>query len=768
MRLSLPWFLPLAALPVLGAPLDLRNAAVVVPDGLPGPARKAVVMLVEEVEARTLVRWPVQSAPPPGGSPCIAIAISTAPSLPAEGYRIQSRAAGQGCAVTITGNDARGVLFGVGRLLRELRMGRETVTLRDSWDLTTAPRLPVRGHQLGYRNINNTYDAWTVADYERYIRDMAVFGANTIEIIAGGDSASASPHFPVHPRRMNQEISRLAQDYGLAVSLFLPATQKSYEDPDTIERELKRWDAVFRSLPQVDAVFVPGGDPGHTEPRILMPFLEKATAVLHKAHPKAGMWVSPQAMDDTWMNQFYTALRSNPSWLAGVVHGPWVRVPMKDFRAAVPAGIPIRLYPDVTHTLRCQFPLLDWDPAFAVTYGREPINPMPLWEADLFRSYFPGSNGFVTYSDGANDDVNKVVWTALGWDPDADPVAILRDYARYFTGASEVADGLLALERNWRGPLASNAEVETTLAQFRALERGASPRLLRNWRFQQALYRAYYDAYTQRRLRYEISLETEARNHLSRAAETGSVAAMDAAAQVLLKAVSRHTAPELRSRVFELAEALFQSIGTQLSVERYGGSGWERGVTLDTVDAPLNNRPWLLARFAEIRGLSDEKARLEAIREILHWDDPGPGGFYDDLGNPSRQPHLILDGEPGQQGFWEVLSGPLSWKSHASSWRGRPIRLRYTGLDPDAEYKVRVVYGGENVVQEQKIRLVANGDIVVHPYMPKPLPIRPVEFDIPSVATRSGELTLSWDREEPPSGRLRGAQVSEVWLIRKR
>jgi hypothetical protein len=62
---------------------------------------------------------------------------------------------------------------------------------------------------------------------------------------------------------------------------------------------------------------------------------------------------------------------------------------------------------------------------------------------------------------------------------------------------------------------------------------------------------------------------------------------------------------------------------------------------------------------------------------------------------------------------------------------------------------------------------MANDGIVIHPYRKKPLPIQPQDFDIPREATQDGSLLLTWDREQPPSGRLRGAQVSEVWLIRK-
>ena len=87
---------------------------------------------------------------------------------------------------------------------------------------------------------------------------------------------------------------------------------------------------------------------------------------------------------------------------------------------------------------------------------------------------------------------------------------ILREYSRYFIGdryTDSFAQGLLALERNWRGPLAANATVYTTLEQFQAMEQAAAPRELHNWRFQQALYRAYYDAYVRSRLLHETAIE---------------------------------------------------------------------------------------------------------------------------------------------------------------------------------------------------------------------------------------------------------------------
>src|SRR5439155_840289 len=161
---------------------------------------------------------------------------------------------------------------------------------------------------------------------------------------------------------MMVEMSRIADEYGLDVSIWYPAMDRDYSDPKTVEFALKEWGDVFRQLPRIDAVFVPGGDHGHTQLKYLLAWLEKQTANL------------------------------------------------------------------------------------------------PHYQAY--------SNGFVTYSEGCNDDVNKFVWSGLGWNPDANVKDILREYSRFFIGddvADAFAQGLLSLEQNWKGPLLSNSGVDTTL-----------------------------------------------------------------------------------------------------------------------------------------------------------------------------------------------------------------------------------------------------------------------------------------------------------------
>jgi hypothetical protein len=702
----------------------------------------------------------------------------------AEGYRLRVETDGPAPVVSLLGRDARGVLFGVGHLLRELRMSRYSVHLPAGLDIAIAPAYPLRGHQIGYRDKTNSYDGWDLPQWEQYICDMAVFGANAIEMIPPrSDDEPDSVHFPRPILEMMAGVSRIADEYGIDVWLWYPALDEDYSDGATVEFALNEWAEVFAALPRIDAIMVPGGDPGHAPPGVLMALLEKQTASLRRFHPNAQMWVSPQGYSDAWMAEFLGLLRGGLDWLTGVVYGPWVYGPMARFRDRVPGRYPIRNYPDITHSLDCQLPVPDWDVAYAITEGREVINPRPLGQAALFRHQQPSTVGFLTYSEGCHDDVNKMVWSRLGWEPDADVVEILREYSRYFIGeryTDDFAQGLLALERNWQGPLATNAGVAATLQQFQALEGAASPCVLKNWRFQQALYRAYYDAYVRSRLLYEEALEEQANDALRRAVGAGrdSLLALAEAEALLDRAITQPIATGWRTRLFQLAEALFQSNAhMQLSVKLYQGQEEVRGATLDGCDFPLNNRPWLKARFAELRQLSDEEERLAGMGAILDWTNPGPGGFYDDLSRPWERSHLAPG--PAFADDPDFMGGPLrrfpyrkhagalrrAWRAFTGSWRFNTFQMRYTGLDPAAAYRLRVVYSP--LKPHVAMRLTAGDGIEIHPFTPRADPPAPVEFDLPAQATQGGELTLTWETEHGRGGNPGGAGVCEVWLIKQ-
>lgn len=777
--------------------IDLSSATVVAPAGLSGPEAKAVNLLIEELAARTRRRLEfVRDWPEGGETPVIAVGPASAladhsdtaaklaarKSLPAEGFTIETKVAdGKPPAVFVIGNDERGVLFGVGKLLQSLEMSRDRVALPAALNVTSAPAMPIRGHQLGFRPKTNSYDGWDLPQWEQYIRDLAVFGCNTIELIPPrSDDDADSPHFPRPQLEMMIGMSQLAADYGLDVSIWYPAMDTSYATEEEIKAGLAEWHGVLSKLPRVDAIFLPFGDPGEAPPDHLIALLERQAEQLEQLHPGVEMWVSLQGLTEPQFDELIALLKAEPAWLTGVIHGPQTRVSVAKLREILPSRLAIRGYPDITHSMRCEYPVPDWDVAYAMTEGREIINPRPLDETTIFQQYRDHTVGVVTYSEGCNDDVNKMIWSQLGWEPTSQPIDTLRDYGRYFIGSaqgSDFAQGLLALERNWRGPLLTNEGVTTTLEQFQALEQAAPPALRQNWRFQQALYRAHFDAYQRARLIEETAQEAAAMEVLAQADKLGVDAAVNKAEAILARADAPAPHDALAARVKELAEALFQSIHMQLSVEKYGAIDVNRGANLDELDVPLNNRVWLKRRFAELRALEDDDAKRQAAEEILHWTDPGPGGFYDDLGNPVAQPHLLREdsyaADPGflahpTVGFRSDPTWRRSWCTHVDGLYETPVTMHYDNLDPAARYKLRVVYGGESFDLEVKLSAIAKDDseIEVHPFRPKPQPVAPVEFDVPPAATADGELTLRWDSSPERGGPGRGCQLAEVWLVR--
>jgi hypothetical protein len=682
------------------AKLDLSAASLVLAPGMTGPEKKAAEMLVDEVGKRSQVRWPQASQGPASGPvvylgqraallgafPDLAAKLGTgADDGKAEGYHIVTLAPG---TVIVAGNDARGVLFGAGRLLRLMDYTGEvapdhlgTVTVAPGINLSTAPAYALRGHQLGYRPKTNAYDGWSPAMWEQYIRDLVIFGTNAIEgIPPRSDDAADSPHFTLPPQQGLMEQSRLAKEYGIDFWIWYPAMDRDYGDPATVESALKEWEGVLKQLPKLDDVFVPGGDPGHTTPKNLFPFLEKVAAMLNRIHPGAKLWMSPQGFDADWMNDFFDILKTEPTWLEGIVFGPQQRMSLDDLRARVPKRYKMRFYPDITHSIECQYPVPDWDYAYQVTENREVTNPRPTDEAAIFHRLQPlAGYGFLTYSEGCNDDINKFIWSGLGWDPNESTIDILRDYSHYFIGGGALgegfAQGIMGLERDWRGPLLTNDGVYTTLAQFQDLEKMASPAVLENWRFQAADYRAYYDATDRARLIAETAQEGRAMDQLRRARIIGSEAAM-AAAERELAPPAVMPAAAWRARCFELAEALFQSIHAQLSVDRYRAIAIGRGANLDLIDTPLNNAQWLREQFAEIGQDNNEQDRLRKLDAILDWTDPGPGGFYDNLGDMNNHPHLVMgrpyDDDPAflKGPFIGVGGGPQSENQLARPPRG--------------------------------------------------------------------------------------------------
>lgn len=773
---------PLAA----AQPLIDFSKALIESDSKDPVVGKAVEFLQEEIEARTHIS--ITKGKAPENAPAFVVGVrgdsvleGVELSIPdkAEGYAVKV-VGGESPRAYLAGHDARGVLFAVGKLLRSMHGSEKSLKLPAELNLSTAPKYEHRGHQLGYRNTANTYDLWDMEAYEQYIRDMVLFGTSSVELIMDGTREERDGRLLAEPQwQRNIKLANLLDSYDLDVWIWYPL----HEDVTNSELEkstLAIREQFFADMPRIDHVFVPGGDPGRTHPTYLMPWLGKFAGVLHARFPNAGLWVSNQKFTDEENDVFFNFLKEHqPDWLAGIALGPGTNHSIQESRKRAPKKFSIRRYPDITHCVRCEFPVPEWDGLFAQTLDREPPNPRPEDTSLIHNTYAPFSAGFVSYSDGAHDDLNKMIWSALAWDPSASVDAILEDYGRVFFGsdvAHDVAMGLRMLESNWRGPIVKNGGIDATLAHWERIGEKGGIRLNENWRYKMYLFRATFDAYIRARARGEQSLQEHAYAALAQAETIGATAAIGNARAILAKADMLLVRNDLRARLEELGIRLFNLIGYQFSIDPpYFARNPERGALLDKADRPLNDRPWLEDVFTRILALESELDRLEKVEELVNWETPGEGSYYDDLGCAWKQPHLVR--QAAYQEDPAAYFGPLeawyrsmdnatraipplkySWLDQIEMPFGVPLVMRYIDLDPNAKYRVRVTYFGR---YGSTLRLDADGQ-EVHGAVPMPAETWPAEYVLPEGVTKDGSLELTWNLVEG-----RGIQVAEVWLIRE-
>ena len=144
--------------------VDLSTTVLVSPVG--GTVGKAAAFLSDEVYDRTGIRWYIRDHFE-GAARIVLCTGDTVPEgieLP-KGLVIPDAAEGfalgvNGADVFVVGRKPRGVLFGVGRLLRLMTMRDGEISLPKNTMVSTSPKHAMRVHQMGYRLTATSYDLW--------------------------------------------------------------------------------------------------------------------------------------------------------------------------------------------------------------------------------------------------------------------------------------------------------------------------------------------------------------------------------------------------------------------------------------------------------------------------------------------------------------------------------------------------------------------------------------------------------------------------------
>ncbi|MCL2508900.1 MAG: hypothetical protein FWF05_06960 [Oscillospiraceae bacterium] len=726
--------------------------------------RKAAALFSAEIARRTGAEPVITDVP---AAPCVSFALCGCENRDAFTLDLS------GGILTVTAPGIRGLIYGYSYFLRKSICKNGQITLIKDISGQYAPDKSIRGHQLGYRSKTNAYDAWTLDQYRRYYLDIMMFGSNMVEHIPGHSDPGQSHNclMMYDADELCLMASQMADDFDLDVSLWYP------NDELNIEESVKIRKAFFEKCPRLNVVFPPGGDPGDFPGD---EFVERTIAIaraLKEVKPDAQMWPSAQKphTEFAWGEDFIEEMNKLPGEIDGVIQGPNRAFTIDQLRRLLPMKYPIRLYPDVTHNVRCEYPVHferdDWHYAVTAALSRESINPRPTEYRIIHRQTRPYVVGSVSYSEGVNDDVNKMVWGDMDYFPDVNLRDTLLDYARAFiwdAPAEKIADGILALERNWEGDPAENPHIENTLELFLELRR-EFPVLSENWRFCQLIFRAECDALVRRRRLFELGLVEEARECLLKG---GSI--QDALE--ILGTEFDDSYKQLHADIEDLAARLFALIGMQLEVERFHAEAWERGATLDTLDLPITDRAWLQNRLNFALSL-DGNERGGFIQGLLNRNKVGPGEYYFSLAEhgfhvlgvrQEGEPYLDFQGDRVNTNDGSI---PMSQVKLYDSYS---FRCKLGGFEPGVDYKLRVSYKrSHQTVFLKKHTVTANGVEIYcgKPYGGEQDPLFDKYYLAPNTETATyilpADVFVNGCVELVICEPVAGMMMSEFWILKK-
>lgn len=718
-----------------------------------------------------------------------------------EGFRIKIIEENLKKRIVVLGKDERGEFYGMARMLRKISAKQGEVLCSETiHGISMTPEYPLRGHQLGYRDKNNTYGAWTIKDYERYIRDMALFGANAIELLPPKtDDALYSSTFVEDPLELMIEVAKIIHSYHMDVWLWYPNVGKNYDDLDCMYKELKEREKIFSSISYLDAILVPLGDPGSLWPAKAMKVTQEFVKIMHQYHPNAGVWVAPQHFqpEPGWYDEFYETIAEQPEWITGVCFAPWEQHEIAEMQARLPKKYKynIRNYPDISHNTNCQFPVPMWDNAFALTLGREGNNARPKAMKYIHNKIEPYTCGTITYSEGIHDDINKIIWCDQDFNSKIEVSETLEDYVRLFVDpeiAERLAALILRLEDNWTGPILENKNIDSVYQELLEIDAAASESTKENYRYQMIKLRIYTDYWTKYKYQADQENEERAREIIRNAKEVGSADTIKEARSVLNLSKDKPAMEELLKEMQKLSDSLYQKCRIQLTVKQHRGQAWIRGAYLETAHMPLNEYQYLMLKMKEIEKMEKEEERIQALLNLNLRKNPGENNIYCCLGTEEGFQHVVQpstwEEDPGylktpikdhsiyhmlglfhqMEDWYYEFPMPLTWAWNATALYGAPLEVQFDGLDSKKSYILKVFYPNVFLKAGEKEGMECNlwaGDELITSLIPTKEMDSDItwDYELPKNSYTDGKLKLKWQAY----GTLKALAVSEIWIMQK-
>ena len=718
-----------------------------------------------------------------------------------------------GNEINVVGVSDRGVLYGIGELLRHMEFGQESVEVPDSLNVKSAPAFEVRGMGVGQgHTITELTESrhWTDEEWQRAVIGYVLAGANTVSM--GYGVSADDPRY------------QFVRSLGLKVQVSLNPNQGSGEPewkaqeaigrtgylclsiPEARAFKLEQEEARWKTAAPVDYVRMKSGDGGGCECERCRPYgavyiemCHEIANVIHKYQPAAEIFVLNQKLDNDGDKAIFRYLQENPGpWMRALAIGPgsnamgWMPGRRQDHRMdlfrypafgamdryyremlkQIPPAHDLVFFTDVTHWVYAQNGLMDHalipdrnhdlppasdhyiydrkpDPALVQVYNRRAFNARPKAYYDFFRESMRYGIGDINYSEGHHDHFNSWMWQRLLWAPDMPLNELILEYCRKFFG-KEAAPLMAEAIAQFEDNLQTDITTNDGIQRFANLVRQAGERIPSNLLKSDYLWRQYMQ-----RAYADLFIQSDVLNQRTFLKELLTIAAdvtgPDGAkkSRQLLKQAINR-GPQKHSEA-EMWKREARRLGKE-SDAIYG----VQIAGMFNLDQDYVGLGWTTRQIEKAEQASEEKA-YEILRDLADYEMKSRSAFYDDLGNENKSPH-VTHGWPFGDGIFDMAARRSQTSCAFTTDEEEGVTLEYDGLDPDAQYVARMTLVRPDylerfgIFQHQTGQSILADEFVLADEMelPKFTPEQ-FEFVVPKEATADGQLKL-WCRKQSGIG----------------
>ena len=452
------------------------------------------------------------------GDAQLAIELAIEPGMGSEGFKIADGPAG---VIRISGNDERGVLYGVGKFLHGSRYDKGGFT-PGPWRGTSVPASPFRGIYFA-THFNNFYEAGPAGEVQEYLEELSLWGVNSLMLhfpriqFAGLDDPAAQRAI-AHIKG----IIRAAKALGVktvvgdaANSGFKSTANELLHTPvpDPLWRHgnhgvmlcpskpkarqviLDNWSHLLDEFADVGVEYViywpydeggcgckdcsPWGANGYPK------LCRDLSRLIRVKHPRIKFIVSTWTFDTPPQGEWEglaKSLAEDKSWADYIMADAHEDFPRYPLEKGVPGGLPLLNFPEISM----------WGQSPWGGYG---ANPLPGRLQRLWGQTQGKLSGGTPYSEGIYEDINKVICAQFYWKPDRTAEESVKEYLA-FEFSPDVAQDLLEAVRIFEQNHQRGKIRESALRAFelvRKAEEKMTVRAREGWRWRIFYLRALID-----------------------------------------------------------------------------------------------------------------------------------------------------------------------------------------------------------------------------------------------------------------------------------